>query len=99
MTLPNKHHYDVDFETTCQASSAMDAMTAIHYSEASITDIRRPLTIAELAVKSAGVLIQPILDGFGIMYFCAFHACKANNGGDIDGTCLPNLMLIWIVGR
>ena len=157
-TLPNKHHYDVDFEATCTASSALLAMTAattaaslpsayerkcpvgpdfhnaddrdtkhptgplpqaggpllhgeqylvdmtlrnlydaVHYSEASITDIRRPLTIAELAVKSAGVLEQPILDGFGIMYFCAFHACKANNGGDIDGTCLPefNAELDW----
>lgn len=70
---------------------------SVHYVEASITNARRPQTIAELAVHSAGVLEQPILEGFGIMYFCAFYACKANNGGDMDGTCLPefNAELDW----
>ena len=49
----------------------------------------RVRSIAEMAVLNAGVLGQPILEGFGIMYFCAFYACKANNGGEVDGTCLP----------
>ena len=25
------------------------------------------------------------------MYFCAFYACKANNGGDLEGTCFPEV--------
>jgi len=48
----------------------------------------RVRSLAEIAVH-AGVHGQPILEGFGIMYFCAFYACKANNGGDTEGTCFP----------
>jgi len=62
---------------------------AVHYVEAETSVLRRPQTIAELAVSNAGIREQPILEGFGIMYFCGFYACKANNGGDLDGTCFP----------
>jgi hypothetical protein len=62
---------------------------AVHPYEKDTTALRRPLTIAEIAVSKAGTLEQPILEGFGIMYYCAFYACKANNGGDMEDTCFP----------
>lgn len=62
---------------------------AVHPYEADTTALRRPKTIAEIAVTGAGMVEQPILEGYGIMYFCAFYACKANNGGNVDGTCFP----------
>jgi len=62
---------------------------AVHPYEEDTTAIRRPKTIAEIAVSGAGMIEQPILEGFGIMYYCAFYACKANNGGNMEGTCFP----------
>jgi len=61
---------------------------AVHYVEAEVTSLRRPLSIAEVAVRSAGVVEQPILEGFGIMYYCGFYACVANNQGD-KSKCYP----------
>jgi hypothetical protein len=34
-------------------------------------------------------LYEYYLEGNGMAMFCAFHACKANHGGDMDGTCFP----------
>lgn len=62
---------------------------AVHYVEAESTALRRPQSIAEIAVSNAGIHEQPILEGFGIMYYCAFYACKANNGGNLEDTCFP----------
>ncbi|KAF0683128.1 Aste57867_24816 [Aphanomyces stellatus] len=62
---------------------------AVHYIERESSSLRRPQSIAEIAVRSAGVLEQPILEGFGIMYYCAFHACRANNDGDLS-KCYPD---------
>lgn len=62
---------------------------AVHPYEADTTALRRPKTIAEIAVTGAGLVEQPLLEGYGIMYFCAFYACKANNGGNMDDTCFP----------
>ncbi|KDO35057.1 hypothetical protein SPRG_01121 [Saprolegnia parasitica CBS 223.65] len=61
---------------------------SVHYVEKVTTALRRPLTIAEIAVRSAGVHEQPILEGFGIMYYCGFYACVANHDGDAN-QCYP----------
>ncbi|OQS06870.1 hypothetical protein THRCLA_01099 [Thraustotheca clavata] len=61
---------------------------SVHYVEKKTTSLRRPLTIAEIAIRSAGVHEQPILEGFGIMYYCGFYACVANNNGDAS-KCYP----------
>lgn len=63
---------------------------AVHPYENDVTALRRPKTIAEIAVSGAGMVEQPLLEGFGIMYYCAFYACKANNDGNTDGTCFPS---------
>lgn len=63
---------------------------AVHPYENDVTALRRPKTIAEIAVSGAGMIEQPLLEGFGIMYYCAFYACKANNAGNTDGTCFPS---------
>ncbi|RHY90721.1 hypothetical protein DYB35_003841 [Aphanomyces astaci] len=61
---------------------------AVHYVEREASALRRPQSIAEIAVRSAGYHEQPILEGFGILYYCAFHACRANNDGDLS-KCYP----------
>ncbi|ETW03556.1 hypothetical protein H310_04973 [Aphanomyces invadans] len=61
---------------------------SVHYIERDTSALRRPQSIAEIAVRSAGVHEQPILEGFGILYYCAFHACRANNHGDLS-KCYP----------
>ncbi|ETW08980.1 hypothetical protein H310_01458 [Aphanomyces invadans] len=33
---------------------------------------------------------QPILEGNGILYFCSFYACRANNQGDLS-SCFPEV--------
>ncbi|CAK4682864.1 unnamed protein product [Aphanomyces euteiches] len=61
---------------------------AVHYIDRKSSALHRPQSIAEIAVRSAGILEQPILEGFGIVYYCAFHACRANNDGDLS-KCYP----------
>lgn len=78
----------------CQSSkytsdrSLRSLYDSVHYVEKISTSLRRPLTIAEIAVRSAGIHEQPILEGFGIMYYCGFYACVANNDGDAS-KCYP----------
>ena len=64
---------------------------SVRYSERETAAARRPLSIAEIATKNSGVYSQPALEGFGIMYFCAFYACKANTENNIDGSCFPEV--------
>ncbi|CAK4183842.1 unnamed protein product [Aphanomyces euteiches] len=61
---------------------------AVHFIDRKSSALHRPQSIAEIAVRSAGILEQPILEGFGIVYYCAFHACRANNDGDLS-KCYP----------
>lgn len=62
---------------------------AVHYIERGASSLRRPQSIAEVAVRSAGWHEQPILEGFGILYYCGFYACNANNNGDTS-KCYPD---------
>ncbi|KAG9409465.1 hypothetical protein AC1031_019724 [Aphanomyces cochlioides] len=62
---------------------------AVHNVERESSSLHRPQSIAEIAVRSAGILEQPILEGFGMMYYCAFHACRASNNGDLS-KCYPD---------
>lgn len=64
---------------------------AVHYIDVENSALRRPMSVAEVAISNAGLHEQPMLEGFGILYFCAFHACKANNGGNVDGSCYPSV--------
>ncbi|CAK4074393.1 unnamed protein product [Aphanomyces euteiches] len=50
----------------------------------------RPSTLAETAARFRGTQKQPILEGNGILYFCAFYACRANNDGDVS-SCFPGV--------
>ncbi|KDO28223.1 hypothetical protein SPRG_06272 [Saprolegnia parasitica CBS 223.65] len=50
----------------------------------------RVRTIAEIAANNGGLAKQPILEGNGVLYFCAFYACRANNGGDAS-SCFPSV--------
>ncbi|EQC40768.1 hypothetical protein SDRG_01839 [Saprolegnia diclina VS20] len=50
----------------------------------------RVRTIAEIAANNGGLAKQPILEGNGVLYFCAFYACRANNGGDAS-SCFPGV--------
>ncbi|KAG9409467.1 hypothetical protein AC1031_019726 [Aphanomyces cochlioides] len=42
---------------------------AVHYIDRKSSALHRPQSIAEIAVRSAGILEQPILEGFGIVYY------------------------------
>ena len=79
--------YETQFATADMSLRSL--YDAVHPYEAKTTALRRPKTIAEIAVTGAGMVEQPILEGYGIMYFCAFYACKANLGGSVDDTCFP----------
>jgi hypothetical protein len=87
--LLRKCDYDNSNEKTSDMS-LRSLYDSVHPFADKNSALRRPQTIAEIAVSHAGVLEQPELEGFGIMYFCAFYACKANNGGNLDGTCFPD---------
>ncbi|OQS07499.1 hypothetical protein THRCLA_00488 [Thraustotheca clavata] len=50
----------------------------------------RVRTIVEIAANNAGLAKQPILEGNGVLYYCAFYACRANNGGDASN-CFPGV--------
>ncbi|KAF0707909.1 hypothetical protein As57867_006488, partial [Aphanomyces stellatus] len=50
----------------------------------------RPRLLAEVFAQFQGTLKQPILEGNGILYYCAFYACRANNGGDTTA-CFPEV--------
>jgi len=86
----NHDSNDEGHQYTTDDLSLRSLYDAVHPYENDDTALRRPKTIAEIAVSGAGMIEQPILEGFGIMYYCAFYACKANNGGNTDGTCFPS---------
>ncbi|RHY53568.1 hypothetical protein DYB34_005778 [Aphanomyces astaci] len=50
----------------------------------------RPRIIAEIVAQYQGTQKQPILEGNGILYFCSFYACRANNHGDVS-SCFPEV--------
>ncbi|OQR85041.1 hypothetical protein ACHHYP_12412 [Achlya hypogyna] len=77
-----------DVDTYTSDMELRNLYDSVHYVETVTTSLRRPLTIAEIAVRSAGVHEQPILEGFGIMYYCGFYACVANHDGD-SSKCYP----------